>query len=296
MKIKEGFVPSRYGRIGYRVAGDLASGAVPLLLVHGGPGCPSDYLEPFLALAGERPVVLYDQLGCGRSDKPAGHGNLWVTEYFVGELGKVRQALKLEVVHLYGHSWGSQIAVDYALTRPEGVMSYVLADPPLCIPRFLADLARYRQDLPEEVRGALDRHEAAGTTDSEEYRAATRAFYERHFCRRLPWPEPVQRAMAGSNDDVYLAMWGPSEFHMTGVLKDYDRSARLHEIDGPVLFLCGRYDEATPETTAWYQSLVPGAELAVIEDASHTPHVEQPEATLAAVRSFLHRAEAGRAL
>jgi proline iminopeptidase len=296
MKVEEGFVPSRYGRIGYRIAGDRASGAVPLLLVHGGPGLPSDYLEPFLALAGERPVVFYDQLGCGRSDRPAAHANLWVTEYFVGELGKVRQALELDVVHLYGHSWGSQIAVDYALTRPEGVLSYVLADPPLCIPRFLADLARYRRDLPAEVREALDRHEAAGTTGSPQYGAATRAFYERHFCRRLPWPEPVQRAMAGSNDDVYLAMWGPSEFHMTGVLKDYDRSARLHEIDGPVLFLCGRYDEATPETTAWYQSLVPGAELAVIEDASHTPHVEQPEATLAAVRSFLHRAEAGRAL
>ena len=102
--------------------------------------------------------------------------------------------------------------------------------------------------------------------------------------------------MKASNDDVYLAMWGPSEFHMTGVLKDYDRSSRLGEIDRPTLFLCGRHDEATPETTAWYRSLVPGAELAVIEDASHTPHVEQPEATLEAVRRFLRGVEAGRAL
>ena len=296
MSIREGYVPTRYGRVGYRIAGDLASGAVPLLVVHGGPGLPSDYLEPLLALAAERPVVLYDQIGCGRSDKPGSHVHLWVTEYFVGELWKVRQALQLEVVHLYGHSWGSQIAVDYALTRPEGVLSYVLADPPLSIPRFLEDVNRYRRELPAEVREALDRHEAAGTTDSKEYAAATRAFYERHFCRRLPWPEPVARAMASSNDDVYRAMWGPSEFHMTGVLKDYDRSGRLAEIDEPVLFLCGRYDEATPETTAWYQSLVPGSELAVIEEASHTPHAEQPEATLDAVRRFLRGVEAGRAL
>lgn len=294
-EVLEGHVPTRYGRVWYRVVGADRPGA-PLLVVHGGPGLPSDYLEPLAALADERPVAFYDQLGCGRSDRPAEPGP-WVTEYFLGELWKVRSALireagpAFERVHVYGHSWGSQIAVEYALTRPEGVLSWVLADPPLCMPRWIPDLARYRAALPAEVRAVLDRCEAAGETGAPEYSRATRAFYDRHFCRIHPWPEPVERALALGNDDVYRAMWGASEFHMTGVLRTYDRSDRLGEIDAPTLFLCGRYDEATPETCAWYRSLVPGAELVVVEEASHLPHLENPEATLPAVRELLRRAE-----
>jgi proline iminopeptidase len=294
---REGFVETRAGRIWYRVVGERPGAAAPLLVVHGGPGLPSDYLEPLAALADERPVVFYDQLGCGRSDRPAAPwpAGRWNTEYFLGELWKVRQALDrqpgFEHIHVYGHSWGSQIAVEYALTRPEGVLSWVLADPPLCMPRWLADLARYRAALPAEVRAVLDRCEAEGATSAPEYSRATRAFYDRHFCRVHPWPEPVERALAACNDDVYRAMWGASEFHMTGVLRTYDRSDRLGEIDAPVLFLCGRHDEATPETTAWYQSLVPGAELLVVEEASHLPHLENPAVTLPAIREHLRRAD-----
>src|SRR5262245_12019014 len=98
---EEGFVPTRFGRVAYRVFGERANGTIPLLVVHGGPGLPSDYMEPLAALAPERPVVLYDQLGCGRSDRPS--PGPWTTEYFVGELVKVRAALGLERVHLYGH-------------------------------------------------------------------------------------------------------------------------------------------------------------------------------------------------
>ena len=58
MQIEEGVIPTRYGRIGYRIAGDLEDGTVPLLVLHGGPGLPSDYLEPLLALAEERLNVL----------------------------------------------------------------------------------------------------------------------------------------------------------------------------------------------------------------------------------------------
>ncbi len=60
----------------------------------------------------------------------------------------------------------------------------------------------------------------------------------------------------------------------------------------PTLFLCGRHDEATPEATAWYQSLVPGAELVIFEQSSHMPQLEEPERYLAVVRDFLRRADA----
>jgi len=90
---------------------------------------------------------------------------------------------------------------------------------------------------------------------------------------------------------VYEHMWGPSEFTCTGTLKTYDRVDRLKEIPVPVLFTCGRYDEATPETTSYYQSNLPGSESAVLENASHNHHLERPGEYLRIVRDYLHRVE-----
>lgn len=285
---REGYVAVPGGRIWYRVVGD-GPGA-PLVTLHGGPGLPHDYLEPLEALGGGRPVVFYDQLGCGRSDRPV-DPSLWRVDRFVEELRRLRQALGLGRLHLLGHSWGSMLAVEYALERPVGLVSLVLISPPISIPRWLADLQEYRRALPSEVRAALDRHEAVGTLDAPEYQRATAQFYQHHLCRLYPWPEPLLRAVAGAGAESYSAMWGPNEFLMTGVLKDYDRTDRLHEIALPTLFACGRYDEATPEATAWYQSLLPGSELAVFERSAHLPMLEEQGAFLRVIGEFLDRTD-----
>jgi len=104
----------------------------------------------------------------------------------VEELGQIQAARGLRQVHLLGHSWGSRPATDYALTRPAGVVSLVLASPPLCIPRWPDELAAIRRQLPPEVQSVLDQHERAGTTDSDAYQAATMAFSKRHVCRLDP--------------------------------------------------------------------------------------------------------------
>ena len=65
----------------------------PLLLLHGGPGAGHDYLEPLSALADERPVIFYDQLGCGRSDRPD-DASMWHIEHFVEAIDALRQALR----------------------------------------------------------------------------------------------------------------------------------------------------------------------------------------------------------
>lgn len=277
------------GRVWYQVVGDGPT--VPLYALHGGPGFPHDYLEPLADLADERPVIFYDQLGCGRSDRPD-DPSLWNVERFVAELAEVRRALGLERVHILGHSWGSMLATDYALTRPDGLVALVLASPPLSIPRWLDDLAAYRRELPADVQAVLDEHEAAGTVDSPEYGAATMAFYRRHLCRLDPWPEAQQRAFDGAGLPVYHAMWGPNEFYMTGSLRTYDRTDRLPELDVPTLFTCGRFDEATPATTDWYRSLVLGAEIAIFEQSAHVPHLEEPDRYRATVADFLRRVEA----
>lgn len=287
-EVREGYVPVPGGQVWYKIVG--SGDAVPLLTLHGGPGAPHDYLEPLAELANERPVVFYDQLGCGNSDQPDDN-SLWRIERFVEELGQVRAALGLERVHLLGQSWGTMLATDYALTRPAGLTSLIMADPALSTPRFMADTAALRAALPDEVQEILDRHEAAGTTTSEEYEAATMVFYQRHMCRLDPWPDPLMRSFTRLSQSVYNYMWGPNEFFITGTLKGYDRTERLREIPVPTLFLCGRYDEATPEATEWYRSLLPASVLVIFEQSSHMPHIEEPEHYLQVVRNFLKRVE-----
>jgi proline iminopeptidase len=90
---------------------------------------------------------------------------------------------------------------------------------------------------------------------------------------------------------MYERMVGPNDFTVTGTHRDYDATPRLGELTVPTLFLCGRYDETRPEETAWYHSLVPGAEMVVFEDTSHVPHLEEPERFLQVLRDFLNRTE-----
>lgn len=89
------------------------------------------------------------------------------------------------------------------------------------------------------------------------------------------------------NRAVYETMWGPEEFLIAGTLKDFDLTGRLHEIAIPVLLLCGRYDEATPEATAYFQSLIPNARMAVFEESAHIPFITETDEFLKAMYAFL---------
>jgi proline iminopeptidase len=284
----EGFVDVSGGRIWYRVVG--SGPGTPLLLLHGGPGVPSVYLKPLEALADERPIVFYDQLGSGQSDRPK-DSSLWTIERFVNEVGQVRKALGLNQIHLYGHSWGSMLAASFMLTAPSGVRSLVLASAPMSIPRYARDARDLLTTLPEAARTAIETHERDGSFDSPEYQAAMMEFYKLYLARRQPWSAEIEKTFAELNPDVYVYMQGPSEFTITGTLKDYDISGRLKEITVPTLFTAGEYDEVRPETVRLYQSLVPGSRLAVIENAAHLTMQDEPERYLQVLREFLHKVE-----
>ena len=171
-----------------------------------------------------------------------------------------------------GHSWGGTLAIEYMLTRPEGVRSVVFVGPMLSTPRWVEEAADLIGQLPPSQAEALRQGEATGDYASPEYLAATDSFYAR-FLVRSEWPWPV---LPGCEDDpgvnmqVYEHMWGPTEFTATGTQLDFDRVDRLHELDLPVLFVVGRYDEIPVETVQEFAGLVPGAAIEVIDDAGHT--------------------------
>lgn len=290
--VREGTINVTGGKVWYRIVGADQEG-IPLLVLHGGPGAPHDYLEPLEALADERPVIFYDQLGCGNSDVPD-NDSLWTTERFVEELEVVRKELAPGEVHILGQSWGTMLASEYMITKqPDGVVSLILSSPCLSAKRWEADQRQYLEELSEEEVAVVLACEEIGNFDSPAYQDAMIHYYRLHLCRLDEWPECQDRTFEKMGTNVYNYMWGPSEFSPTGTLKGFDRTADLHEIDLPVLFTCGRYDEASPESTAYYQSLIPGSELVIFEDASHEHHLEKTKEYLSAVRDFLRRSEEG---
>jgi proline-specific peptidase len=280
----EGFVAVPGGRVWWESVGD---GPIALLLLHGGPGAPSDYLTPLQALADDSyRVVRYDQLGSRRSEKPD-DPSLWQVPRFVAEVEAVRQALGLGRVHLLGQSWGAFLALEYALHHGDALRSLTLASGAASTAECLAGMRRWRDALPEEMRAALARCEAAEDYAHRDYRAAMDELYRRHLCRVRPFPEVLAESMANMAMPVYTTMWGPAEFTCTGNLLTWDRTARLGEIAAPTLITVGRYDEVDPGCAATLHRGIRDSRLALFEESSHSAHLEEPERYLAALRAFL---------
>ena len=283
---QEGFIEVPGGRVWYRSVGE--GGGTPLLCLHGGPGFTHYYLEPLEALADRRQVIFYDQLGCGRSDRP-GDLSLWTVDRFVEELAQVRAALGLDRLNLFGSSWGGMLAMQYVLDRQPELESLILCGSPASMIRWVEDCTELLAAEPDEVRRTIREHEEAGFTGCPEYQAAILGFYREHVCRMSPWPAGLERSFAEAGFDVYTTMNGPSEFTVTGTLKTWTVMDRLGEITVPTLLVGGRYDECTPDHMEEMHRRIPGSQLATIEDASHLCFAEQPEKFNELVNAFLDR-------
>jgi proline-specific peptidase len=286
--VQEGFVDVPGGRVWFQRIGE---GGIPLLCLHGGPGFTHNYLEPLADLASDREVVFYDQLGCGRSDRPD-DSSLWTVERSMAEVDAVRRALELERFHLFGNSWGGMLSTRYTLEYPAKPLSLLLSGTPDDMPRYIREVPRLLTALPRRDQDIIRRHEDAGWMSCPEYVAVIETLYKRHLCRLDPWPDGMERAFAELGTDVYVAMCGPSEFNITGILKDWDLRARLPEITIPVLVLAGRHDELSPEAQADMAGRFPDAQFVLLEEGSHCAFWDDRQAFMRAAADFLRRVDA----
>ena len=252
----------------------------------------SRYLEALTALSEERPVLFYDQLGCGASD-PVSDAALCTAERFASEITTIRNALGLKEIHILGHSWGGMLALEHVLTEATGVRSLILSSVPVSIANYVSDMVRLRQQLPADVIGALTRNEQAGTTGSSEYLSAVMVFRQRHLHCSDPWRQEMVDALNSINPLVFTTLWGSRVFACDGALKTYDRVAELARVRVPILFTAGEHDTATPERSQSYRAMVRSGALTVIPGASHMTMLDAPAAYVGAVRAFLVQAEAG---
>jgi proline-specific peptidase len=272
-------------RIWYKIVG--SGTGLPLLTLHGGPGAGHDYLEPLEALGQERPVIFYDQLGCGKSDKPDSRA-LWTIERFADEIDEVRNALGLERLHMLGQSWGGWLGVEYLLRHPAGLSSFVLASTSASIPQFTAECHRLIGEMPPAMQHALSHYGLRGEYQHPNYEAAMTEFYRRHVCRLPEWPDCMMRTIANlTGNQVYETINGPNEFTVIGNLRYWNRIADLHTIGTPVLITCGRYDELSPLCSQTLLEGIPDSRMRIFEHSAHTAHIEEAEAYNTCVSAFL---------
>src|SRR5436190_12371386 len=214
--VSEGYVDFRGYRTWYRVFGDLGSRAAPLLALHGGPGSTHHYFGPLERLADERPVVVYDQLGCGRSDRP--QDVEWSVAVFRDEVEAVRSQLGLARIHLLGTSWGGMLALEHVLSGAAGIVSLILSSTLADVQHWAAEQRRLRERLPADAVATLDRLEAAGAYDDPEYERAEQVYLDRHFYRGPKPRAELERMKAERGREAYRAMVGPNEWTPTGTL------------------------------------------------------------------------------
>ncbi len=281
--MKSGYVDSPAGELFYEISG--SGDGAPLVCIHGGPGFCSYYLAPLHALADLLPVVLYDQAGCGRARR-GGPRKLFSVEGFVLELEALRCALGVETLHLFGHSFGGVVAGEYALRYPERVKSIIFGSVSIDIPRWISDSQRLLAQLSLMDRMILREGERTGITNSPEYARALAAYYRRFVYGFDEKPETITQSERESDTQTYATVWGANELLANGACKSYSLTPRLAEITCPTLFVCGRYDEATPEAHEFFASQCPRSALRIFENSAHHPHITDEEAFLARLREF----------
>jgi proline iminopeptidase len=272
-----------YAKVGgfwifYKTFGEGKNGT--MLCLHGGPGGAHDSSVPMARLTKNGyKIVLYDQLGCGKSQQPKNE-SLYTVETYVEEVEGIRQALNLGRIHLYGHSWGGFLNVAYALKYSQNLESLLVSSGSSSTPLCISEMYRLRSELPKEIQDTLAKFESRGDYLNREYLAAIEAVYKRHLCRLDPWPPMVQMLVDAMNKGpglVYNLMWGPNEFLPLGNLKYWDVTRELHKITTPTLITHGRYDEVTPKNGEVLNQGIKDSKFVIFEQSSHSARLEEPE-------------------
>ena len=283
----EGRLAVQGGSIWYRVTG--AGPATPIVLLHGGPGYSSFYLKSLEALHDERPVVIYDQLGAGKSDRVA-DTTLFTIPRFVAELDSLRAHLGYPRWHVLGHSWGTILGLEYYRAHPDRVASLTLASAAIDIPTWGRNVKRMIGTLSDSSQRAIAVREADGNFAAPDYQAANGEFMAKYVVKSAPGPD-LDSTLSTYNETLYNYMQGPSEFTITGTLKNYNATGFLRDVKVPILFTVGEFDEAHPATIRKQATMAKRAEVALIPRAAHLTPLDNPIEQTRVVREFLRRVD-----
>ena len=231
----------------------------PLLVLHGASGA-SDWLPFMQSLSAKFDVIVPEHPGFGESDAPDWLDNIHDLAYFYLD---ALDHLDLDRVHLVGVSLGGWIAAELAVRDTRRLASLTLIGSAGIHVKGVAQIDPFLRTDEQRIR--------------DFFRDQTRA------------DEMVQRVLRPELEDVAMKnrltvaklVWQP---------RGYDPHLHkwLHRIDVPTLLVWGANDRLFPKDYAYaYQKLIPGSKVVIVPDCGHVPHVEKPQAFVAALEEFI---------
>jgi len=267
-----------------------------VLLLHGGPGATHEYFEVFDSYFpnAEIEYYYYDQLESAYSDQP-NDSTLWSIDRFVDEVEQVRIALNLNSDNFYllGSSWGGILGMEYALKYQQNLKGLIVSNMMASIPDYI----KYANDvlgpkLPPTVLEEIRALEAKGDYANPRYSELIYTNYYPEHVLRMPlenWPDPVNRAFAHINPDLYVTMQGPSEFGVAGdaKLKNWDIKEQLSKITVPTLTIGGAHDTMDPKHMEWIASEVQNGQYLHCPNGSHLAMYDDAETYFNGVIEFI---------
>jgi proline iminopeptidase len=263
----------------------------PIIVLHGGPDFDHSYLLPDMdRLSDSFRLIYYDQRGRGRSADRVRPEDVTLASD-IADLEKVRQYFQLDPVALLGHSWGTVLALEYALRYPGRVSHLILMNP---APASTDDFRQYRKESLEKFAGDLDRLKAMSATAAykEGDPDAVAAYYRIHFKEALVRPEHLEKVIASLR----------ASFTKEGILKaraiedrlmndtwssnGYDLLPKLKRLRIPTLVIYGDHDIIPAATAARITQAIPNARMVTLKDCGHFSYLECPAAVRKQIDDF----------
>lgn len=267
----------------------------PILFLHGGPGSTHNSFEVLDEFSDydSRPIIMYDQYGCGLSSLGLENDpSLYNKETWVDELIQVREQLKLDKVHIMGHSWGGMLAIIYMCDyNPKGVLSLTLSSTLASASLWDKETHRLLKYLNPEDQAAIKEAERTNDYSSKDFERAN-INYMKMFVRNLDEMKEVPECLTREKktSPSYVTAWGPSEFKPLGNLKDYEYLDKLKNIKSKVMILSGSDDESTPiQNKAMYDWMTCDKEWHIIYNARHSTYIEQKEVYEEYLKNFVDK-------
>lgn len=288
-EFKSGFVRAERHRLFYEELGTDERGSV--LCLHGGPGGTHHLMRPVADLAqfGYR-VVLYDQSGCGLSQRPRSYRGMTI-EGLADEAEAVRRALDLGRCHLLGTSFGGALVLQTALRHPRGFRSLIIGSGYASVDQLSDEKIRLVARLPRAHRDAIEACEYRGRPRERRYQRALAEFRRLHVSELSVTPIELVLSSRNFNPEVWRALVGGSDLTVraTGTMARWDVRDQLHRIRLPTLITVGRRDFITPSCARAVHRGIRGSRLIVFERGGHDYLYSERDKFVASVREFLDR-------
>ncbi|MDR2220497.1 MAG: prolyl aminopeptidase [Methylobacillus sp.] len=259
---------------------------IPVVVLHGGPGSGCTPLQRRFFDPARFRVVLFDQRGCKRS-LPLGCVEENTTQHLIADIEALRVELGITRWMVFGGSWGSTLALAYALRHPQAVSSLLLRGIFLCCPQeldwffrevrlfFPEAWQKFSGFLPESERGELltAYRRRIFSDDPDLALAAANCWngFEAEIVSLLP-PPPVANMTLDPAASIARARVQLHYLAHQGFISGDEMLADINRIRHiPAHIVQGRYDMVCPPATAYeLHRCWPEAGFTMVPDAGHS--------------------------